>query len=86
MRYWYISVHYQKMPSLPWGGPTKQIDIVQIQLQNIIDYIEVDDGYHFVELTPEMMNATEFGLLVRAWVIDSRGCYGKDANVTYKCK
>ncbi|XP_031623796.1 mast/stem cell growth factor receptor kita-like [Contarinia nasturtii] len=80
----FISVHYQSNPSLRWGGQTKQLDVDHIQLQNTTNNTEIDDGYHYVDLTKEMINATEFGLLVRAHVVDHIGCEGKESNVTYK--
>lgn len=58
---------------------------MQIPLQNNSDIFN-EDGYHVFNLTDVMVNATEFRLLVRAHVIDSKGCSGKESNFTYKGK
>lgn len=76
----------QSNPFLRWGGQTKHIDEIQIPLQNTSDITENEDGYHLVNLTETMSNATEFRLLIRAHVIDNKGCEGRESNFTYKGK
>lgn len=75
----------QNNPFLRWGGQNTHLNEIQIPLQNTSD-IEYEDGYHSVNLTDVMSNATEFRLLVRAHVIDNKGCSGKESTFMYKGK
>lgn len=60
---------------------------IQISLQNTTDSPEtLDEGFQLINLTDVMKNATEFRLLVRAHVLDNKGCSGKESNCTYKGK
>lgn len=76
----------QNNPFLRWGGQTKHLNDIQIPIQNTTEYSEIEDGYHLVNLTETMFNATEFRLLIRAHAIDNKGCYGRESNFTYKGK
>ena len=37
-------------------------------------------------MTDTMANATEFRILIRAHVIDNKGCYGRESNFTHTGK
>lgn len=72
---------------MPWGGPTTYFDQISIPLTNVNDNgTESEEGYHLVNLTEPIANATEFRLFVRAHVTDIYGCHGKERNFTYNGK
>lgn len=82
----YFSVGMQNNPFLRWGGQTTHLNDILIPFPNTTEYGESEDGYRSVNLTETMPNATEFRLLIRAHVIDNKGCYGRESNFTYKGK
>lgn len=81
-----FSVAIQNNPTLRWGGQNKNLENIQIQLQNSSDTFDNDEGVRSVDLTEVMKNSTEFRLLVRAHIVDDKGCYGRESNFTYKGK
>lgn len=66
---------------------TTFFDQISIPLTNVNDTDpESEDGYHLVNLTKPIANATEFRLFVRAHVTDIYGCHGEENNFTHNGK
>lgn len=55
----------------------------EIPLKNFSGSINQEDGYHLVNLTQTMSNSTEYNILVKAHVIDSKRCAGNETSYTY---
>lgn len=82
----HLSVGVQNNPFLRWGGQNTNLKEIVIPLQNTSDLLDNDEGFHSVNLTEVMQNASEFRLLVRAHIVDNKGCSGKESNFTYRGK
>lgn len=88
--YWFLidfflfSVGIQNNPFLRWGGQNRNLQEIQIPLQNSTEFFDNDEGFHLVNLTEVMRNLSEFRLLVRAHIVDSKGCFGRESNFTYR--
>lgn len=81
-----FSVGIQNNPFLRWGGQNRNLQEIQIPLQNSTEFFDNDEGFHLVNLTEVMTNSSEFRLLVRAHIVDSKGCFGRESNFTYRGK
>lgn len=80
------SVGIQKNPLLRWGGQNAHLHDIHVPLQNASGFSENEEGFYSVDFTRSMPNSSDFRLLVRAHVVDSKGCNGKQANFTYTGK
>lgn len=79
-----FSVGIQNNPFLRWGGQNRNLQEIQIPLQNSTEFFDNDEGFHLVNLTEVMRNLSDFRLLVRAHIVDSKGCFGRESNFTYR--
>lgn len=74
-------VGYQNNPSLTWGGRYKNIDEFEYILHDETGKI-LTSGLHSINLTEVIKNEKNYRLLIRAYVVDHKGCHGKDSNKT----
>lgn len=70
---------------LRWGGRNLEIENTEIPL-TINNSNAIEEGFHAVNLSKVMVNSTDFKLLVKAHVIDSKQCAGNESFFTYNGK
>lgn len=81
-----LSVQIKPNARLWWGGKNLDVSAREIPLQNLNETMQHEDGFHFVNLTERMSNLTEFNVLIKAHVIDTRRCAGNESTFTYNGK
>lgn len=74
-------VGIQKNPTLTWGGQYKTIHEIQLPLQNA-DGTILTEGIYEISLVDPIVDNSQY--VVRAHVVDSYGCHGKDGNFTHR--
>lgn len=82
----FSSVQIKPNARLWWGGPNTAVSSREIPLKYFNESIDQEDGYHLVNLTQSITNSTEFNILVKAHVIDSKKCAGNETSYTYSGK
>lgn len=76
-------VGIQNNPSLTWGGQYKNITEIQKPLyrENDEDDAIITYGSEHIYLLDPILPNSQY--IVRAHVVDSKGCHGEDSNYTY---
>lgn len=81
--YFTYSVGILNNPSLTWGGRYQHMENIH-QTINTGDNGLGYNGSYFVNITKTIADGMPNAqFLIRAHVIDSSGCTGKDTNITY---
>lgn len=81
-----LRVQIKPNARLWWGGRNLDVSENEIPLQRLNETIQDEESFHFVNLTEKTSNLTEFNVLIKAHVIDTRRCAGNETNFTYKGK
>lgn len=67
---------------MTWGGQYKNIGDFQQPLYDANGRLH-SSGFNMVNLSGIIDNEMSFRLLIRAHVVDNKGCHGNDSNFTY---